>query len=153
MLTPLDIQKRSFSKAINGYSTKEVEEFLALVSATLEKNINEGFDMKERCEQLEREIVKYRAIEKTMSETLLVAKTISEELVTSAQGRAQVICEQAEQEAQQIRFQANVDIEKQRHVQESLKADFSAFKTRFLSVLRAQHEIVENYTIDVDVKK
>jgi len=153
MLTPLDIQKRSFSKAINGYSTKEVEEFLALVSATLEKNINEGFDMKERCEQLEREIVKYRAIEKTMSETLLVAKTISEELVTSAQGRAQVICEQAEQEAQQIRFQANVDIEKQRHIQESLKADFSAFKTRFLSVLRAQHEIVENYTIDVDVKK
>lgn len=153
MLTPLDIQKRSFSKTINGYSPKEVEEFLTLVSATLEKHINEGFDMKERCEHLEREIVKYQAIEKTMSETLLVAKTISEELVSNAQGKAKLICDQAEQEAQQMKFQANVDIEKQRYVLEALKADFSAFKTRFLTVLRAQHEIVENYTIDIDVQK
>ncbi len=153
MLTPLDIQKRTFSKTLNGYSTKEVEEFLTLVSATFEKHINEGFDMKEKCEHLEREIFKYQAIEKTMSDTLLVAKTISEELVSTAQERARLTSEQAEQDAERIRYDAKADIEKERYMLESLKADFSAFKTRFLSVLRAQHEIVENYGVDIDVHK
>lgn len=153
MLTPLDIQKRTFSRTINGFSPKEVEEFLTLVAATMEKHINESFDLKEKCEATEREIVKYQALEKTMSDTLVVAQTTSEEMLASAKEHARLIVEQAEQEAQRIRHQAQVDIEKQKYVLETLKADFSAFKLRFLSVLRAQHEIVENYGADIDGNK
>lgn len=151
MLTPLDIQKRTFRKSVNGYSVKEVEEFLALVSATLEKHINENFDLKEKGEHLEREIVKYQAIEKTMSDTLLVAKTMAEDLVTSAHDKSKFIIEQANQQAEHLKRQAEIDIERQMLTHESLKSDFIAFKTRFLSVLKAQQEIVENYGQDVDV--
>ena len=81
MLTPLDIENKKFSKQMmNGYSVEEVDEFLDEMTADYEKLYRETAENKNKIEALKEDIAKYKNIEGTLQNTLLMAQSAADEV-------------------------------------------------------------------------
>ncbi|MCK8058030.1 MULTISPECIES: DivIVA domain-containing protein [unclassified Fusibacter] len=149
MITPLDVQKKDFSKGIRGYSEREVNEYLIQIADTLETHINEKADLKERIMRIEEDVNKYRAIESTLSETLVLAKKTSDDLISTAKREAESIVKDAEITAKAKVEAANRQIAEMNEQRMHMEKDLEAFRLRIESMLRAQLSVVENYAVDL----
>ncbi len=148
MLSPLDVQRKEFSRAMRGYKEQEVDMFLNEVMETLEKYVNENLEMKERIERGEKDLNRYSVMEKTLSETLVVAKKTADDMITNAQQKAELIITAAEEEAKR-RIQdteQELQLVKARH--EEARRELFTYRTRFRSLVQAQLEMLERETID-----
>jgi len=148
MLTPLEVQTAEFSKSFRGYNEKEVDEFLNEVMMSMEQLINENIDLKEKSERLEKEIKRYSTIEKTLSDTLVVAKQTADNVADNAEKKAEVIIEKAEEEAKRKIHTANHEVLQIRNQYEEAKKEMIVFKTRFKTLLHSQMEIMSRENID-----
>ena len=80
MLTPLDIENKKFSKQIvNGYSVEEVDDFLDDLTKDYEKLYKEVADSKNKLEDMQESISKYKNIESTLQNTLVMAQNTADE--------------------------------------------------------------------------
>lgn len=148
MLTPLDIQKKVFSTRLKGYSINEVEDFMHLVFDTLEENTILVDELKSKIEMLEFEVNKYKTLEKTMSETLIVAKNTSDEIISGAKKNAQNIIDEAKVSANEQLASAYQEINELNKKKIGLQNELSSFKVRVESILRSQLASVEKIDID-----
>lgn len=83
MLTPLDIENKKFSKQMmNGYSVDEVDEFLDELTADYEKLYKETTENKNKVADMQEEMAKYKNIESTLNNTLIMAQTAAEDVKT-----------------------------------------------------------------------
>ena len=148
MLSPLDVQRKEFARAMRGYKEQEVDMFLNEVMETLEKYVNENLELKERLERGEKDLNRYSMMEKTLSETLVVAKKTADDLMTGAQQKAELIIATAEEEAKR-RIQdteQELQLVKARH--EEARRELITYRTRFRTMVQAQLEMLEHETID-----
>ena len=102
MLTPMDIQNHEFKKSFRGYDENEVDEFLDRIVSDFEKLLRENEKLHERTSADEKTIAHYRAIEKNLQDTLIVAQKTAEEVIGAARKNAKEIRENATNEAQSI---------------------------------------------------
>lgn len=149
MLTPLDIQKREFGKAIRGYNEREVDEFMMLVSQAMEKHIVDVAEQKDRNLRLTEDLSKYKQLEKTMSDTLVVAKKTSEDMLKTASQQADNIVKEAELRAIQMIEQAKKDIQLMQEQKMMMEKDLEGFRMRMEAMLRAQLDVAESYRSDL----
>ncbi|MDK2902064.1 MAG: cell division initiation protein [Thermosediminibacterales bacterium] len=142
-LTPLDIQKKSFKKGFRGYVKQEVDEFIEKVRVDYERLYKENAEMKELLEELKEKINHYRNIEDTLQNTLILAQQTAEEVKANAKKEKELIIREAEEQAKKILQSANLKVvDVNREYQEALK-EFNIFKTRFITFLKAQLEMIE----------
>ncbi len=149
MITPLDVQKQQFKKSLTGYNRDEVDDYMLMVADALEKHINENIRLKEKLDRKDEEIKHYKNIERTMSDTLVVAKQTAEELTTSAKQTSQNIIKQAEIDAKKLINKADATVAKTMQQQQKMEKDLAAFRARLEAMLRAQLDIVANYSNDL----
>jgi len=97
-MTPLDIRNKTFSKGLRGYQCGDVEKFLETVSQEFEIAYTENFELREKTKGLETEISRYRQLEKTLQQTLVVAQQTAEEVKRAASHEATLILKEAEHE-------------------------------------------------------
>ena len=109
MLTPMDIHDHQFKKAFRGYSENEVDDFLDKVVADFERLLNENERLRNELYTNRKELEKYRALEKTMNDTLIMAQRTADEVISNAKKSADNIKEQTARECQQIRDQAQFE--------------------------------------------
>ncbi len=150
MITPLDVQKHKFKKGINGYQRDEVDQYLALIADTLEKHINENIMLKEKLDHKDEQLSHFQSIEKTMSETLVVAKQTAEELLENANKTAKNTIDEANFKAQKIKNDADLAVLEVMRQREQMERDLEAFRVRMEAMLKAQLEVVENYSVDIE---
>lgn len=148
MITPLEVQTKEFAKALRGYNENEVDAFLNDVMVTLEHYINENEKLQEKANKLEKEIRRYSDIEKTLSDTLVVAKKTADDVAQNAQEKASVIIEKAETEAKQKIHDANQEVLRIRSQYEEAKKELMVFKTRFRSLIQAQLDLMESQGVE-----
>ena len=81
MITPLDIENKKFSKQMmNGYSVEEVDDFLDELAVDYAKVYRELTEVKNKVEELENNLTRYKTIEGTLQNTLLMAQSTAEEV-------------------------------------------------------------------------
>lgn len=112
MLTPMDIHDHQFKKSFRGYSENEVDDFLDKVVADFEKLLNEVERLKTDLYKTETELEKYRGLEKTMNDTLMVAQRTADEVISAARKNSDDMKENANRESQQIKEQAQFEAER-----------------------------------------
>ncbi|MDR5657925.1 DivIVA domain-containing protein [Serpentinicella sp. ANB-PHB4] len=144
MLTPLDIQNKEFSRGLRGYREDDVDEFLDQIMISYEKLYKENSELKEKIEKIHVEIDKYKNIEETLKNTLIVAQTSAEEVKNNAIKKSELIIEEAELRAKQIIEKSNKEVDKVNQEFESMKKEMQIFKTRFKTLLESQLESVLN---------
>ncbi len=109
MLTPMDIHDHQFKKSFRGYSENEVDDFLDKVVVDFERLINENERLKNQLYSTETELEKYRGLEKTMNDTLIVAQRTADEVISAAKKNADLLKEQAARECQQVKDEAQLE--------------------------------------------
>lgn len=101
-LTPLDIRKQEFRRALRGYEPLGVEDFRVRVADALERAIRERSVLEERVAALTEQLRVFRERERAMNEALVAAQQLRAETRATAEREAQVIRREAEAEAQRL---------------------------------------------------
>ena len=148
MLSPLDVQRKEFSRAMRGYKEAEVDMFLNEVMETLEKYVNENLELKERLERGEKDLNRYSLMERTLSETLVIAKKTGDDLMESAQQKAELIIKTAEEEAKRRVQDTEQELQLVKARHEEARRELITYRARFRSMVQAQIEMLEHDSID-----
>ena len=160
MLTPMEIHDHQFKKAtFRGYNENEVDDFLDKIVVDFEKLLNENERLRTQLYTNEKELEKYRGLEKTMNDTLMMAQRTADEVISSAKKNAEDIKENAARECQQIReqaqFEAKQQIDKAAAKRDAILAEYSTLireRNTFLVKLRTILEselAITNHVISI----
>lgn len=87
---------------MRGYDTKEVDTFLELLANELAEAAREANALRDELRLREQELAGYRERERAIQETLHTAQKLREQIQESARKEAQLIVQQAEQEAEKL---------------------------------------------------
>ena len=149
MITPLDIENKKFSKQMmNGYSVEDVDDFLDDLSVDYSKMYKYLSEQKLRIEELEASLSKYKNIEGTLQNTLLMAQTTAEEVKNVAKKQADQIVNEAKSSAQESLNQLTQEIVTKEHQLEEIKKQFDVYKAKMESLLISQLELLKDVNKD-----
>ena len=95
-LTPLEIQKQTFSRAIKGYNPDEVRAYLHLVAEEIERLLRENDRYSRENAVLREDLEDHSNRERILKDTLLSAQKVAEDLTTNARKEAELIVKDAE---------------------------------------------------------
>ena len=118
-LTPLDVRRYDFGRALRGYNPARVDQFRDQVAEEMERltRINQDLDAKAR--SFHEQLRHFREKDKAMNDALVSAQQLRGELKEQAEKEAQLIIREAEQEGEKLREQARADV---RRMEEELDA-------------------------------
>ena len=149
MLTPLDIENKKFSKQImNGYSVDEVDDFLDELTKDYEKLYKEVADSKNKLEDMQESISKYKNIELTLQNTLVMAQNAADEVREVAKQQADQIISEAQSEAKKQIADLEQEMLLKRKDLEELQKQFDVYKAKMESLLISQLELLKEVNKD-----
>ncbi|HEY9179475.1 MAG TPA: DivIVA domain-containing protein [Candidatus Baltobacteraceae bacterium] len=94
-ITPIDIQHKTFKKALQGYDRAEVDQFLDEIIETLEDDAQHAAALQAEINDLKERISHFKAMEESLQNTLVLAQRTADEVKASAHKEADLIKEQA----------------------------------------------------------
>lgn len=149
MLTPLDIENKKFSKQMmSGYSVDEVDEFLDEITADYEKLYKESAEAKNKIEDMQEDMAKYKNIENTLNNTLIMAQTAADDVKNLAKQQAEAILSEAQANAKQAVAELEQDIVMKQKELEELQKQFDVYKAKMESLLISQLELLKDINKD-----
>ncbi|MBV8491570.1 MAG: DivIVA domain-containing protein [Candidatus Eremiobacteraeota bacterium] len=99
-ITPIDIQHKSFKRALQGYDRAEVDAFLDEIIETLEDEAQHRAALEADIADLKERISHFKAMEESLQNTLVLAQRTADEVKASAHKEADLIREQARMAAE-----------------------------------------------------
>ena len=162
MITPLDIENKKFSKQMmNGYNVDEVDEFLDEIMEDYEVNYKELATIRPKIEELESALERYKNIETTLQNTLVMAQSTADEVKNVAKQQAEQIIADAQREAEDIirnskesALRAVDELEQQIRRKEQqyneAKKQFDIYKAKMEALLISQSELIKEMNKDDD---
>ncbi|CAH2212778.1 DivIVA domain-containing protein [Tepidibacter aestuarii] len=150
MITPLDIENKEFRRALRGFKEEEVDEFLDEVKEDFEKLYKENIELKDKLSMMTEQVNKYKNIEETLKNTLIVAQNTAEEVNTNAAKKSQLVIEEAEFKARKIIEEANNQVIEIRKEYEETRKSFKLFKGKFKGLLQNEIKIIDETFDDID---
>ncbi|MCT4508509.1 MAG: DivIVA domain-containing protein [Tepidibacter sp.] len=150
MITPLDIENKEFKRALRGFKEEEVDEFLDEVKEDFEKLYKENIELKDKLSMMTEQVNKYKNIEETLKNTLIVAQNTAEEVNSNASKKAKLIIEEAEFKARKIIEEANNQVIEIRKDYEETRKSFKLFKGKFKGLLQNEIKIIDETFDDID---
>ena len=149
MYTPLDIENKKFAKQMmNGYSVEEVDNFLDELTVDYEKLYKESNENKSKMAELEASLVKYRNLETTLQNTLVMAQSTADEIKKVAQQQADQIIKDAQGTAREQVMELEQQITIKTKELEDLKKQFDVYKAKMESLLISQLELIKDINKD-----
>ncbi len=149
MLTPLDIENKTFSKQIvNGYSTDEVHAFMADLLRDYERLYKENIEYRDKIDVLNQGIQHYKSIEDTLQNALVVAQGTAESVRQNAKVEADNIIKEAEINA--LKSVDNINkqvVEKRLQLDDTMK-QFDVYKAKMEALLISQLELLKEVNKD-----
>ena len=145
MITQLDIENKRFAKQmVNGYSVEEVDDFLDELTVDYTKNYKELNELRNRVDELDKDLEKYRTIESTLQNTLVMAQTTAEEVKNVAKQKADQIVDEAKANAQKQVDELNNEIILKQKELDDVKKQFDIYKAKMESLLISQLELIKD---------
>ena len=148
MITPLDIENKRFTKKMKGYSTEEVDDFLDELTLEYGKLYKENAELKAQREELDDNVGKYKNIENTLQNTLVMAQKTADEITAVAKQQAEQILKDAEYKAKTSVDELNIQIVNKQKELEDLKKEFEVYKAKMESLLISQLELLKDIKED-----
>ena len=149
MYTPLDIENKKFAKQMmNGYSVEEVDNFLDELTLDYEKLYKESNDNKGKISELEASIAKYRSLESTLQNTLVMAQSTADEVKKTAQQQSDQIIRDAQSAARAQLMELEQQITIKTKELEEMKKQFDVYKAKMESLLISQLELLKEVNKD-----
>lgn len=142
-LTPLEIQKQTFSRVLKGYNADEVRGYLSLVAEEIERLLRDVDRLTRENAMLREELDDHTQRERILKDTLLSAQKVSEDVKANARKEAELIVKDAELLGERVVAQAMMrmsDIE--RNIQD-LKLERSAARSKLRMTLETVQQMLD----------
>ena len=136
MISTIDIEKKDFTKAFNGYNKDEVDNFLNRIIIDIEEYQQTIAKMKSEQDSLREQLSEYNQQQVNLTDTLASAKNLLADISESAEKRAALILKNAETEASTIVSDAKVSVANSTKELEMLKSQISHFRERYRKMLQ-----------------
>lgn len=145
MYTPLDIENKKFSKQMmNGYSVEEVDDFLDELTVDYEKIYKQSTESNTKIESLIQELEKYKNIESTLQNTLIMAQSTADEIKKVAKQEADQLIREAQGKAKEATMEIEKDIAIKTKELDDLQKQFDVYKAKMESLLISQLELLKD---------
>ncbi|HEY0142599.1 MAG TPA: DivIVA domain-containing protein [Thermoanaerobaculia bacterium] len=141
-LSPLEIQKQTFARALKGYHPDEVRAYLHLVAEEIERLVRETDRLSRENAHLREDLEDHSNRERILKDTLLSAQKVAEDLIGNARKEAELIVKDAELLADRVVSQAMQrvgDIE--RSIQD-LKIERRVARNKLQSTLETMQQMI-----------
>ncbi len=133
MITGIEIRNHQFSKSLFGSRPEEVREFMEQVANDYESLYSENAQLKENIQKQLFELEKYRKLEATMNNSLILAQQTAEELKLNAR-----------QEARQILDDSKRSIAEMLAAYQELMKHLNVFNLEMKSQLQVELELLDS---------
>ena len=145
MYTPLDIENKKFSKQMmNGYSVEEVDDFLDELTVDYEKMYKQSTENNAKIESLKQELEKYKNLESTLQNTLIMAQSTADEIKKVAKQEADQLIREAQGKAKEATMEIEKDIALKTKELDDLQKQFDVYKAKMESLLISQLELLKD---------
>ncbi len=142
-LTPLDIKKQEFKKAMRGYDPIEVETFLEMVAEEYEAVIREKNSLQDEALKLKTQLRDYQNVEKALQDTLMTAQQSIAESRQNSQRQANLIVREAEIKAEKILEDAKIKLAELKNELVLVKSQKESFARRLRHLLTSQIDLID----------
>lgn len=144
MITPLDIENKTFSKqVVSGYNVEEVKEFMATLLGDYEKLYKENIEYKDKIAVLNQGIQHYKSIEDTLQNALIVAQGTAETVKKNAKVEAENIVKEAELTAIKSADEISKQTMEKKLQLDDAKKQFDVYKAKMEALLISQLELLK----------
>lgn len=134
-ITPLDIRRKEFKRALRGYSDEEVDVFLDEVADEFERIFQENAELQERLHRLEEQLVGHNQLREALEKTLIQAQLQSDEIRANAHKESELILRDAQMKARAIINESYAETQKVQQTLAQLKRLEEEFRFKFRSLL------------------
>lgn len=134
-VTPLDLERAQLPVGLRGYRQEPVDRLLATASNQLEAQLVEIRRLSSLLKTVEHELERFRAQETTLNAALILAQKTGDETRMLANKEAELILENARQEAKEIRRGAQESVRVLQWEAERLRDEKTNFVNRFKGLL------------------
>jgi cell division initiation protein len=141
-LTPLEIQKQTFSRAIKGYNPDEVRAYLHLVAEEIERLVRENDRYSRETALLREDLEDHSNRERILKDTLLSAQKVAEDLTSNARKEAELIVKDAELLSERLIAQAMQRVGDLEKAIQDLKIERRAVRNKLQATLDTVQQMV-----------
>ncbi len=134
-----------FSTSINGYSKKEVNDFVVEVTKEYEQMLNKLKSSSDAAESLRRELKHYKDMEASLNRAIMVAEESTSNIKKMAYDESKVIIEDAKRNATKVINNALQKAERIEADAETLRRKVAVYKRRFRMLIEDQLEELEKF--------
>lgn len=149
MLTPLDIENKKFQKQMmNGYNVDEVDDFLDEITVDYEKLYKENSELRSEIDRSKGDLEKYRNIEQTLQNTLVMAQKAADDIKNNAQDEADNIIKSARSKMQESVDELTKESETRKREFAETKKQFDIYRAKMEALLISQLELLKDMKED-----
>jgi cell division initiation protein len=141
-LTPLEIQKQIFARALKGYNPDEVRGYLSLVAEEIERLVKDVDRLSRENAMLREELDDHSQRERILKDTLLSAQKVSEDLKSNARKEAELIVKDAELLSERVIAQAMQRVSELERAIQDLKIERASVRNRLQVTLDTVQHMV-----------
>jgi DivIVA domain-containing protein len=151
-LTPLEVRKKKgdFRRIMRGYDPALVDDFLDMVADRMEQLVRQNISLNERMSVLESQVSDFRERERALTEALVTAQEMRNEIREQVAKEADIARREAEARAETIRVSALTARQKEEEAIRRLRArqmqllgSYRSFLERELAELTVMAETLE----------
>ena len=141
-LTPLEIQKQTFSRVLKGYNLDEVRAYLHLVAEEIERLLRDVDRTSRENAMLREDLEDHSNRERILKDTLLSAQKVAEDLTANARKEAELIVKDAELLSERLIGQAMQRVADLERSITDLKIERRAVRNKLQSTLDSVQQMV-----------
>jgi len=141
-LTPLEIQKQTFSRVLKGYNADEVRAYLHLIAEEIERLLKDVDRTSRENAMLREELDDHSQRERILKDTLLSAQKVSEDVKANARKEAELIVKDAELLSERLVNQAMARVADLEKAIQDLKLERHAARNKLQATLDTVQQMI-----------
>src|SRR4051812_22266327 len=142
-LTPLDVRRYDFGRALRGYNPARVDQFRDQVAEEMERltRINQDLDSKAR--SFHEQLRAFRERDKALNDALIAAQQLRGEVREQAEREAQLVLREAQAEGERIIENAKADVRRMEEELDNLDRSRRSYLSQMRTLIARQLSEVE----------
>ncbi len=149
MISPKDISEKKFEKSkVFGYKTSEVDDFMKEICKDYEMLYAEKNKLEEKVNFLAEKLAEYREQENKLTDVLLEAKKVSDNVIKKAKEKANIILSDAEMKSNKMLTDAKKEFEKEQFLFLKLQRETTNFKNKILALYKSHIDLIATLPSD-----
>ena len=152
MVTPVEIQNKSFKSGGLGYDKRDVDSFMRDILNSYEELYRQNMELKDRVAVLNEGIQYYKTKEKTLQKALVLAEKTAEETRNNAAKEAKRIEKEATTKANIMLADAKNELEVLHQQTIALIQQYEKYKLQFKNLANAQIEMLSSEAFSINIQ-